>query len=108
MLPTSRTIRLTSPLSIYKSGEPVGKSCAQVGRPLRGEIISSDSGIYDKWAQALDSADDLTYLARKEVAEALTGLIPPTTEVTAEDPGSRNGSTGWDRGSWTGAAGCWR
>jgi len=63
MLPQSKSVRVTSQHGIYKPGEPVGKSCDQVGRDPNGSITSSDSDIYDKWAQALSSAHDLTYLA---------------------------------------------
>jgi hypothetical protein len=63
MLQTSKSIRVTYPLTPYKAGAPVGKSCDQVGRVSSGDITSGDSGIYEKWAQALSSASDLTALA---------------------------------------------
>lgn len=72
--PTSKNIRLTSEHTIYKVGEPVGKSCDQVGRTPSGEIISGDPGIYEKWAQALSSADHLTYLACTD-GERRTGSV---------------------------------
>jgi hypothetical protein len=62
-LQQSKSIRITGNNTFYRVGEPVGKSCDQVGRSLNGEILATDSEVYDKWAQALSSADDLTYLA---------------------------------------------
>jgi hypothetical protein len=59
MEPKSQAIRLQDEWTIYRAGDPVGKSCDQVGRTLNGEITSGDSGVYDKWAQALSSASDL-------------------------------------------------
>ena len=59
----SKNIRLTGNHSLYKTGDPVGKSCDQIGRYSNGGIIANDSKVYEKWSQALSSADDLTYLA---------------------------------------------
>jgi len=63
MLPRSKNVRLTGDHTIYKKSDPVGKSCAQVGRNQHCDIIANDSDVYEKWSQALSSADDLTYLA---------------------------------------------
>ena len=63
MLPRSKNVRLIDEHTIYKKLEPVGKSCAQIGRNSNGEIVANDSDVYEKWSQALSSADDLTYLA---------------------------------------------
>jgi len=63
MLARSKNVRVTGKRSLYKAGEPVGKSCDQVGRSPTGEISGGDSDVYAKWSQALSSADDLTYLA---------------------------------------------
>lgn len=63
MLPRSKNVRLTGDYTIYKEFDPVGKSCDQVGRAINGDIVANDSDVYDKWSQALSSADDLTYLA---------------------------------------------
>ena len=60
MLAQSRNVRITGGRSFYRPGEPVGKSCDQVGRSPNGEIIAGDSDVYAKWSQALSSADDLT------------------------------------------------
>ena len=71
----SKTFRIAGADSLYPAGDPAGKSCDQVGRSNHnGEIISGDSGVYDKWAQALSSADELTYLACSD-GEARTGDI---------------------------------
>lgn len=59
----SKTVRLSGEHSLYKPGDPVGKSCAQVGRTKDKEIYQGDFEVYEKWSQALSSADDLTYLA---------------------------------------------
>ena len=46
--------------SLYKPGEPVGKSIAQVGRHVQDSKISaSNSELYEKWGQCISSADDL-------------------------------------------------
>ncbi len=63
MIPRSKNVRLTGADSFYPVGEPVGKSCDQVGRSNHDEIVSGDADVYVKWSQALSSADDLTYLA---------------------------------------------
>jgi hypothetical protein len=65
----SKNIRLTANRSLYKIGQPVGKSCEQVGRTPSGEIICGDSDVYAKWSQALSSAHDLTYLACRDGVE---------------------------------------
>ncbi|HUU94997.1 MAG TPA: hypothetical protein VM487_04600 [Phycisphaerae bacterium] len=53
------TARITGANSVYKPGQPVGKSCEQVGRTTNDELTGSDSGIFTKWSQALSSAQDL-------------------------------------------------
>jgi len=64
MTPRSKSVRLTGADSLYHVGDPVGKSCDQVGRlSADGGITSRDSEVHEKWSQALSSADDLTYLA---------------------------------------------
>jgi hypothetical protein len=76
MLVTSRNFRLTGERSIYKTGDPVGKSCAQVGRAgdKKGDITCNDSGVYEKWSQALSSADDLTYSASQDGTDRTSGI----------------------------------
>tara|TARA_R110002095_G_scaffold51046_1_gene44680 strand:- start:1790 stop:2686 length:897 start_codon:yes stop_codon:yes gene_type:complete len=66
MLAQSKNVRLTGEHTHYRAGEPVGKSCHQVGRLVgqkSNDIFATDSDVYAKWSQALSSADDLTYLA---------------------------------------------
>lgn len=69
MLRESKTIRLEGELSVYKVGDPVGKTCGQVGRDTNGAIISGDSDVYARWSQALGSAADLTYRATRDGME---------------------------------------
>lgn len=58
---------------LYEIGKPVGKSCSQVGRTLQDkQITSSDSEIYDKWAQALSSSYDLLTEIYKEIEKTNT------------------------------------
>ena len=45
--------------SIYHVGDSVGKTMTQVGRDDKGAIKTGDDGVYDKWSQALASADEL-------------------------------------------------
>lgn len=53
------TLSLIDNFSIYKENDPVGKSTAQVGRALNGEISANDGELYDKWSQSLSSLSDL-------------------------------------------------
>lgn len=69
MLPISKSIRIQNTESLYPSGQPVGKACDQVGRTTTGDLTGNDSDIFDKWAQALSSADDLTYNAATDGLE---------------------------------------
>ena len=48
--------RVSDQGGIYPAGRPVGKSTAQVGRTLQGELTSADTESYEKWSQALSSA----------------------------------------------------
>ena len=45
--------------ALYPVGQPVGKSTAQVGRTLAGGWSENDATTYEKWMQALASANDL-------------------------------------------------
>jgi hypothetical protein len=47
--------------SLYKPGEPVGKSTAQIGRAMDGTISTSDAELYEKWGQCLSSTSDLVH-----------------------------------------------
>ncbi len=56
----SQSVQLTGINSLYRKDGLVGKSCEQVGRSLSdSKLISTDSGIFDKWSQAISSAHDL-------------------------------------------------
>lgn len=57
----SGIFRLSHSHSRYTIQAPVGKSCDQVGRvaAASGRITAGDSSFYQKWAQALSSADEL-------------------------------------------------
>lgn len=56
----AHTLRLCQPNSLYRLGEPVGKSLAQVGRDAqKGAITSSDEEVFDRWGQCLASAHEL-------------------------------------------------
>ncbi len=55
-----QVVRVPHPHSRYTLQASVGKSCEQVGRAASsGDITASDSDFYQKWAQALSSADEL-------------------------------------------------
>jgi hypothetical protein len=58
-LDRARTLPMDGRYSIYGQGEPVGKSTTQVGRNDKGEFVAWDGEAFDKWSQALASADDL-------------------------------------------------
>ena len=62
-----KSISLTGSQSIYKPGEYVGKSTNQIGRDLSGELTSADSEVFEKWSQALGSADELLDDARTAI-----------------------------------------
>ena len=53
------TLYMRNQHSIYKTGEPVGKSTTQVGRAVDGTISTNDAELYEKWGQCLSSANDL-------------------------------------------------
>ena len=58
--PRAETLNIRGDYSLYKPGEPVGKSTVQVGRRAHdGEIFANDSELYEKWGQCISSADDL-------------------------------------------------
>jgi hypothetical protein len=46
-------------LPLYPVDEPVGKSCAQVGRDLKNEIVTDDKEVYEKWSQGLASMQEI-------------------------------------------------
>ena len=82
------SLRLYSKASVYKSDENVGKSIAQVGQYLENKkknVFGTDAHIFDKWAQALASAQNLADRAfeekRKVGAESRLSAIFPILVV---------------------------
>lgn len=83
-LPTSQNLRLTGSMTIYQTGDPVGKATDQVGYVDSKDklvFVRDDAGVFDKWSQALSSANELTRLAMsdgKTIAQkhALTLVFP--------------------------------
>lgn len=63
------TIRVEHPNSVYAVGQPVGKSCAQVGKAISNDIVGTDAEVFEKWSQALASADDLADVASSKGEE---------------------------------------
>jgi hypothetical protein len=55
----AKSIRLSETESIYRVGEPVGKATVQVGKAPNGDFIGGDAEVFEKWAQAISSAEDL-------------------------------------------------
>jgi hypothetical protein len=54
-----RVFEFTEGRSIFPVGMMLGKSTAQIGRLVSGELTSGDSEVYDKWTQAIASSYDL-------------------------------------------------
>lgn len=79
------TIRVTTPHSVYAVDQFVGKSCAQVGKKAHNDSIdASDAEVFEKWSQALASADDLAHEATEESEQrkdAFLSLILPVLVV---------------------------
>jgi hypothetical protein len=76
--------RITQPHSVYVVGEPVGKSCAQVGKGSDNSIVENDADVFEKWTQALASAADLADEATQEGEElndTFLSLILPVLVV---------------------------
>lgn len=59
--------------SDYETGQPVGKSCSQIGRDTNDQITANDAEVFEKWSQALASAHELTRLATE--GSALTPIL---------------------------------
>jgi len=55
----AKGVRLEGPDSVYRIGDPSGKATIQVGKSPKGEFVSGDSEVFEKWAQAISSAEDL-------------------------------------------------
>lgn len=76
-----KNLRLEADYSFYPAGEPVGKSCSQVGRDKDNNLTGNDSEVYEKWYQAIHSAHDLVDLANSdweslEDKECFTLVVP--------------------------------
>lgn len=55
----ARSVTVRGADSLYPPHEYVGKSTAQVGRNDKGDLVSGDGEVFDKWSQALASAEEL-------------------------------------------------
>lgn len=97
---TCKACRIRSSQSVYTDGDFVGKSCAQVGVATDGSIVARDNDVYDKWSQALASADQLAYDSgeegprRKNISFSLTlpmVVVPDGTlwQVNYKSDGTR-------------------
>lgn len=78
------TKRINHPHTIYAVGDPVGKSCAQVGEDVKGSIVAKDNEVFEKWSQALSSAYDLVEAATEkgeETNDACLSFILPLLVV---------------------------
>jgi hypothetical protein len=77
----ARTLSMDGRYSIYAPGDLVGKSTTQLGRNDKGDFVSGDGDVFDKWSQALASADDLVGRAsdaheRHGAPMFLTAVLP--------------------------------
>ena len=86
--------------SPYRMGEAVGKSWQQVGRDEKGNLVTSDSELFEKWSQAVASAQDLldeaTKVGMQNRLEIATLVLPVLVvpdgalwEVQFESDGTR-------------------
>lgn len=95
---------ISIPSELYAAGQPAGRSTAQVGRIATDKTFATgDSGVYEKWAQALSSATDLVHDAVKahhrSDRPATVSAVFPVLVVSNEtlwaadytDDGSRTG-----------------
>ena len=79
--PPARTLTFRGEHSIYQTHEFVGKSTSQIGRNEKGEFISGDGQVFEKWSQALASADELIsdsvyHYRRSDKGAFLTAVLP--------------------------------
>lgn len=58
-----KNIRNTGRHSLYGADEPVAKACVQVSKKDASGKAASDSDVFERWSQALNSADDLIRIA---------------------------------------------
>jgi hypothetical protein len=68
-------IRFSGETSIYKPDDPVGKSTERVAKKDDGTFNSSDGDVYEKWAQAVSSAQDLINRAARDKGH-YTAIFP--------------------------------
>jgi len=97
---SAKTITLRGAESIYLPGDHVAKATAQVGRNERGDLVSGDSEVYEKWSQALASSHDLimsaayhheTHNAERFLTFVLPLLVVPDGTLWAADYGEDGG-----------------
>jgi hypothetical protein len=73
-------VRIKSPHSPYREGKWVGKTAAQVGRTKGNDIYGTDEDAFDKWSQALASADEMATEAVESAEHgdnaAVTIIVP--------------------------------
>ena len=84
-VPNAMKWEVAGKFSIYNENKPVGKSCAQVGRDQAG-ITSTNSDVFNKWTQAISSAQVLADRASDEGSGykyhgALVTIILPVVVV---------------------------
>lgn len=60
----------------YPEGGLVGKSTAQVGVTLQGELTSNDSELYEKWGQSLSSLHDLGSRVDELASGSMAMMLP--------------------------------
>ncbi len=70
----ARTASLRNGDSLYPAGEFVGKATTQIGRNAKGQFLSGDGQVFDKWSQALASAADLVFDAVKHYEDSENGV----------------------------------
>lgn len=79
-------VRMAGENSPYRIGEPVGKSCDQVGKRPGGELFGNDQDVFDKIAQALNSAYQLlrdAHYAGLRESSLVTSVVVPILVVPA-------------------------
>jgi hypothetical protein len=79
-----KSLRADSPFSAYRPGDPVGKNCAQIGRSHDNAIVTNDFEVFEKWSQALASAQDLADDSTEEGEarhDAFVSLVLPVLVV---------------------------
>ena len=61
--PSVTVVSVSGENSMYEQGEFVAKAITQVGRNAQGDFVSGDGAVFDKWSQALASADEFVSMA---------------------------------------------